>query len=98
MKQKVSPFVAAGIAAVVLIIAAIFVWRGANSVPVAAANDKPIMPAGVEADFNQRLGGMKGAGGAPSTTGSGGGGGGAPIVPAGAPTGGAGYMAPPTGR
>ena len=88
MKQQINPMVALGIAAVVLLVAGFFLWRGTGTGTV--ATDKPIGP---PAEFGERMGGMPGAGGAPSVPSGKGG------APTNAPPSGnaAGYMAPPTG-
>jgi hypothetical protein len=107
VKQQVSPVVFIGIAAVVLIAAGLFLWRGANNVG-AAVSDKPVVPPSVTAEFEKRMGGPAGAGGAGGAPAmhSGQGGGGNAVPPGGmagymssppgnAPAGNAGYMAPP---
>lgn|GEM_PF-1995601 len=89
MKQQISPMVAAGVAAIFLLVVGFFLWRGTGA--STAATDKPIGP---PAEFSQRMGGMPGGGGAPSVPG--GQGGGAPAnAPVPASGNGAGYMAPP---
>lgn len=91
VKQQINPMVAAGIAALVLLVAGFFLWRGTGT--GAVASDKPTGP---PAEFSERLSGMKGGGGAPNVPS---GQGSAPAnAPAPASGNASGYMAPPSGR